>query len=250
VAYFQRLTARDQDEASRIVHEQVAAHDAAEVYDATITKALILAAEAAGEGDLEAGTETYIYETTEEILEELESDRPHTSDEPPASIPTRSPVRLLTCPARGKGDEVTLRMLTSLLDSEKWEVVFSATELLTSELIARVQKINPVVVCVGSLPPGGLAHTRYLCKRLRGLSPSLRIVVGRWGQQEDMEQAKKELLRAGADDVFFTFEEGRQQLESWLPVFQARRTDDDAEVQEGQETLASESLVGTAPAQS
>ena len=45
--------------------------------------------------------------------------------------------------------------------------MMTAVETLTGELLAKVAERKPAAVCVGSLPPGGLSHARYLCKRLK-----------------------------------------------------------------------------------
>jgi hypothetical protein len=51
-------------------------------------------------------------------------------------------------------------------------------EMLSAEMVTLAGEKEPAVVCVGAMPPGGLAHTRYLCKRLRARLPDAKIVVG------------------------------------------------------------------------
>jgi hypothetical protein len=77
---------------------------------------------------------------------------------------------------------------------------------------------EPTVVCIGAMPPGGLAHTRYLCKRLRARLPDAKIVVGRWGLAGDLEQNQEQLKEAGADQVEMNLLETCKHLNSWLPV--------------------------------
>ena len=48
---------------------------------------------------------------------------------------------------------------------------FWPDEALTSEVIDQVAEKSPRSICIVSLPPGGLAQTRYLCKRLRARFP-------------------------------------------------------------------------------
>ena len=61
-------------------------------------------------------------------------------------------------------------MLRQLLDPAKWVVEIAAVETMTADLVAQVAEQAPALVCIGALPPGGLAHTRYLCKKLRARS--------------------------------------------------------------------------------
>jgi hypothetical protein len=132
---------------------------------------------------------------------------------------------------------------------------------LTAELLDLVAERRPGAVCIAAIPPGGLAHTRYLCKRLRSRFPDLKILVGRWGTQDitatdparqaeadraaaalkeaaadSASTASKEtvsdpmvagLREAGADLVAATLLETRQQLASLIPVLiQGRGAED------------------------
>jgi len=90
--------------------------------------------------------------------------------------------------------------------------------------VALVGEKEPAVVCIGALPPGGLAHTRYLCKRLRTQLPAARIVVGRWGLKGNVEVNEEQLREAGADQVETTLLQTREHLNAWLPVLSQHRT--------------------------
>jgi hypothetical protein len=93
----------------------------------------------------------------------------------------------------------------------------TAVEAQTEALVARVAEEGPVLVCIGSLPPGGLAHTRYLCKRLRARSPKVKIVVGRWGLRDEVKENEEQLREAGADAMTTTLLETRDQINTWFP---------------------------------
>src|SRR5262249_39924187 len=71
VQYFQRLVARDQDEAGDVVEEYVKAHGRDKVYDAVIVAALLLVREQAERGALDRDEENFVYQATREILDEL-----------------------------------------------------------------------------------------------------------------------------------------------------------------------------------
>jgi hypothetical protein len=73
-------------------------------------------------------------------------------------------------------------------------------------------------VCIGSLPPGGLAQARYLCKRIKSQCPAVKIVVGRWGEVENVERMEKRLRAAGADYVATRWLETRAQVVPLLQV--------------------------------
>jgi hypothetical protein len=85
-----------------------------------------------------------------------------------------------------------------------------ADESLTSEVVDEVAEKRPGLICIVSLPPGGLAQTRYLCKRLRVRFPDTKILVGRLGTQN--ANHRDALLDAGADKVATTMIELRDQV--------------------------------------
>ena len=68
------------------------------------------------------------------------------------------------------------------------------------------------VICVGALPPGGLAQARFLCKRLRASFPHQKIVVICWGLPDSAGQRREQLLAVGADVVAITLQEARTQI--------------------------------------
>jgi hypothetical protein len=111
-------------------------------------------------------------------------------------------------------------MFQRLLDPGQWEMEIAGVEMLSAELIALAEETKPALICIGSLPPGGLAHTRYLCKRLRSRLPEAKILVGRWGLKDNVEQNQEQLKEAGADHVETTLLATRTQLCGWLPVLE------------------------------
>lgn len=128
------------------------------------------------------------------------------------------PVRILGCPAMDQIDGLGLQLLRQLLDPTRWILEVTAVETLTSELVALVLKDPPDIICIASLPPGGRAHARYICKRLRVASPRIQIIVGRWGQPRNSRIDRERLEEAGATFVTTTLLETCQLLESRWPL--------------------------------
>jgi hypothetical protein len=58
-----------------------------------------------------------------------------------------------------------------------YEIEVVGEERLTSEVVKMAVEKQTRLVCIGALPPNGLVKSRYLCKRLRGVSPKPKIVV-------------------------------------------------------------------------
>ena len=225
VTFYQRLLARDQDEATQLVLAQAKASSPEQVYDDFLVPALNYAKRDRERDDLTESDEQFVLQATREILEDLGERREvvtqaeeaiHAEDRGNASAPI--PLRVLACPARDQADRLALEMLRQLLDPAKWVVEIAAVETLTADLVAQVAEQAPALVCIGALPPGGLAHTRYLCKKLRARFPKVKIVVGRWGLTGNVEANREQLQDAGADLTATTILETRSQLNSLLPI--------------------------------
>lgn len=212
-AFYQRLLAQDQAEASRIVTERAEDHSLEQVYDEVIVPALRHARGDRLQDTLTDEAQQYIWRATREIVDGLGAERLAAAPPEEAARPPRN-VRVLAVPVRDEADLLGLVMLEHLVSPARWTIERSSPHLLVSEIIALVEETRPAVVCVGALPSGPRGgHTRYLCKRLRARFPDLRIVVGRWDLRENVTHARRQLEAAGADYVGVTLVETREHLQ-------------------------------------
>lgn len=210
VAFYQRLAARDQDEASQIALAGGREADPADVYDRVVVPALCLAKRDHADGDLGADGLSFAAEAAREIGEEVALARPAVAGEADARV------RVLLVPARDEIDAVATELLGRLLDPGRWEVDVATDELLAAELLTRIEETDPAAVVIGSLPPGGVAHTRYLVARIRSRFPDLKLVVGRWGRGEDFPDDAPS--SGGADWVDGSMADTRKRLTEWHSV--------------------------------
>jgi predicted PurR-regulated permease PerM len=215
--YYQRLLARDQDEATDVVNVYLRTHPPETLFDAVLVPALVLAKRDRDSGELSPDDERFIFKATRDILDDLDLAPPATagSVEPTADLPAEPPrqkILVLACPACDEADELALRMLRQLLDLDRYQIKVLSGQDDRSDGHFKELGENPAVIFVGVLPPGGLAQARYLCKRLRASFPHQKIVVIRWGLSENAGQRREELLAAGADLVAITLQEARDQI--------------------------------------
>jgi predicted PurR-regulated permease PerM len=226
VTLYQRLLARDQDEATQLVEAKLREASLDRVFDELVVPALIYGKRDRERDEISEFDERFIQSAIQEIVEDLgeqhapagaagAEDMRHDGD----GIVPSGKVRVLLWPARHDADFVALEMLRHLLDPAKWDIEICGAEMLAAELLTVAAEKEPAVVCIGAVPPGGLARSRYLCKRLRNRVPGARIVVGRWGLKTNLEQNSEQLREAGADRVDYTLLETRNHLQSWLPVY-------------------------------
>ena len=218
VAFYQRLAARDQDEAAEIADKELATRPAEQVFDDVFVPVLVAARRDAAAGrlsddDLQCATRA-VREVAEEVFEPAHPEVPAAG----------GPVRVLIVPAKDAVDHAAADLFARLFNPGEWEVEVAPANTLTSELLDLVEKTRPAVVVVAALPPGGLTHTRYLCKRLRQRAADLKVVVGRWAAPEDDPPGWVQLKGAGADEVTTSLEATRAFLHGWRAVLASSET--------------------------
>ncbi|MBX9627980.1 MAG: AI-2E family transporter [Gemmataceae bacterium] len=218
VAFYQRLAARDQDEAAEIALAEAGKADAVATFDRVVVPALCLAKRDVADGDLSAEDLKFAVRAAREVAELVLGAAPKGAAE--AAPGDRVPVLLV--PARDEVDHAGVDLLAHLLDPARWQVEIAPDEMLASELLTRIETARPAAVVIGSLPPGGMAHTRYLATRVRARFPELKIVVGRWGRDAEFaDDGEKAGAPGGADAVETTLAETVQRLGGWYGVFTA-----------------------------
>lgn len=225
VGYYQRLTAKDQDEAAQLALAYQGEATPEKVYDELLLPALNYAKRDRIQEGLDEEDEQFILQATRDILDDLgerRNGKPAAESPLPPDVQRRKDiprVRVLACPARDEYDRVALEMFQQLLNPDLWETRIAAAENLTSEMLQLAEEWKPAVICISSLPPGGLARTRYLCKRLRMRFPQIKILVGRWGARSKPEDLQKHFSDAGADGVEVSLMATKEHLQAWWGVF-------------------------------
>ena len=219
VLYYQRLLATNQDDAAHIVEEYLKTNPQERVYDEVLVPALNFARLDRERGSLTDTDEQFVFQATRAIVENINSkqqasalktDGSGIAIEESSSL--RPKVSVLGCPARDGADEVALLMFQQLLHSTRYDIELIAQEKLASEVVARAAEKKTALVCIAAVQPGGLDQARYLCKRLRSQFPDVKIAVGLWGFQNNLEESRNSLLSAGADEVSTNLVETRDQI--------------------------------------
>jgi predicted PurR-regulated permease PerM/CheY-like chemotaxis protein len=214
VTFYQRLVARDLDEAADLVEEHLAKHSPEAVYEEVLLPALLHAKRDRDSGELEADNYQFVLQGVRDNEEDLQAAlAEYLKDAQPPSK-----VRAIGCPGQDEADELALRMLAQLLRVAGHSLEVVSSDKLAAEVIGKLERDAPAVVIIGSLPPGGLAQARYLCKRIRQQAPGIKILVGRWGERDKDERTEKRLLAAGADQVAWTLRDSRAQIVPLLQV--------------------------------
>lgn len=218
VAFYQRLAARDQDEAYIIAMERAKEIGAERVFDEVMVPALALAKRDHQAGLLPDHNWDHAMTSAREVAEEIEDlERSKTGEKDEVDADTQR-IPLLLVPARDEADHAALELFTRRLDRSRWDARLLPVGTLASELVEVVREAEPSVVVIGALPPGGLAHTRYLVSRIRAAVPDVKVLVGRWGSSEDLGEEQDTRGIEGVDWWSDSLATSVRQLQEWSPI--------------------------------
>lgn len=182
---YQRLLAGDEDEANEIVESALGTSTLADVLDDVLLPAIIRSASDRAADDITEADHASVLRATTDIVHRLgEADVEAAVDATAVAAPVEV---VIGVPARNAGDELAVEMLGLLLDAGKYRMQRASTVALASELAATVDSAEATVILIAALPPGGLTHARYLCKRLRARFPQRSIIVLRPGPAAEGE---------------------------------------------------------------
>jgi predicted PurR-regulated permease PerM len=220
VAFYQRLLKGSEDEALGVLEDHVKRHSSADVNDEVLLPALARARRDTVRGALTREEAIAITAAASRSLDELNRRALHAAavHDGDGSAPAAPSLHALACPARDEIDAVALRMLARRLAGDHVELEVAGGGQLAAEMLDRVGALEPGVVMVASVTPGGLAQARYLLKRLRERFPELPLVAAWWGAREGVEEATAALLEAGASEVATTLGEARDRIVQYRRV--------------------------------
>lgn len=199
--YYQRLLARDQDEAMDIVDQHLDNNSEEFLADNIFLPALSYARRDSISGDLSEADQLFFYESTQEILEHLQTSDPETEANNMPAGNGKVFQSVLGFPVNDEGDRLTLVLIEQLTRKHGVFMEICPARMLTAEVLQVVQKKNPTVICLASVAPGELAQTRFMCKRLNQHFPAIEIVVARLGITDDFAKEEKILKGSGADYI-------------------------------------------------
>ena len=181
ITVYQRLLAGDEDEANEIVEAALETSTLAEVLDGVLLPAIVRSARDRAADDITETDHASVLRATADIVHRLGEVDVEVAPDATAVVVTAPVQVIIGVPARNTVDELAVEMLGHLLDARRYRVQSTSTVTLVSELAAAVDGAGAAVVCIAALPPGGLTHARYLCKRLRGRFPQRSIILLRPG---------------------------------------------------------------------
>jgi predicted PurR-regulated permease PerM len=217
---YHRLLSGDEEEAQEILDKRFREKTPAQVFDEIIIPALLLADRDRARGEISESDHQHVVRT----IRALADTAPDAPRDAATVAPTRESGRIrriVGVSARTVTDETIWEMLAQLFDPQKVQLESVGSSYLasdqTSEQAVGVSSDSPDLVCVISVPPGGLAQARYICRRLRAKLPNTPVVVIRPGGQANGQESSLRLTEDGARQVCFTLESARTMIEQTNP---------------------------------
>lgn len=224
VEYYQRLLAADQQQAKEVLELSLKGKPLEEIYDSLVIPALSLAEEDRHRNLLDDSTRSFVYQSTREIIEEIEDMAAHEEGGlldglgsqsevlgREAEVAGRAPV--LCIPARDGADEIVASLLSRLIE-RRGVAARSISARTATELLTEIKNANPEMVCISALPPFALNHARALYSRLRTESPHLHIVVCLWHSEAEAAVMTARLKLAEGHGLFTTLPQAIQHIVS------------------------------------
>ena len=203
---YQRLVAGDQEEADELLEDLLEHESLVEVYDSVLIPALAMVETHWHRGEFNDGKHKLIIESLREMIQDrierqqekqtqqrTEDSRKANEDSPLTDVSNVPGLHILSLPARSDADEIAALMVAQVLETKGCIVQAVSLTSLASEMVELVEKYQADVVCISATPPAAVMHARYLCKRIRGRFPTVKLVVGLWDTHGDLGKASERI---------------------------------------------------------
>ncbi len=191
VRFYQRLLARDEDEASILVERKMEEIGPIGVIDQVLLPTLILLMQHRSQEEITSEDAEFVLDTIAETAQLIA---------PVADVqPDRMP-RVVGLAARTAVDQLALEMLATALRPESIEIV--PDDLPPERALRCVLDKPPMLVCITSLSATRGAEVRNYCRKIRAQAPETKILVLRPTLSEaDATRPVERLKEAGAHCV-------------------------------------------------
>jgi hypothetical protein len=216
--FYQRLLARDPDEATELAEEYLEDGSLDKLYDSIILPALGYAEQDRLRGSLDRATVQEIAEDTVGVIDELAEEQDLLSDghagETAGGVTT--PAAILFIGARNGLDEAAAAMLAHLLARRGARTVPRAA--ISGKNLARLETEGIALICLSYVNPGATQHAQRTLRRLRQhFGPEVRIMVGMWTAGPSAEATEELLQATGADLVATSLRQAVRQIQEGEP---------------------------------
>jgi len=205
LALYQRILARDEDEAADILDRCLKTSSRDQVLEHLLVPVVLAAERDRTTGAISEVDHDEVLRTVRALVSNLPAEDAAGPPDAPPPLAVRS---VLGVAARNAGEELLLELFIQRLPAARFTASTVGADALASEAVSSLSDGARIdLVCITSLPPGGLTQVKYLCKRLRARRPDLCILVLRAGVPPELRDSARTLTDDGASRVAFTLAE-------------------------------------------
>ena len=202
---YHRLHRAGEHDVMEIVEHYLKSHGKDALFDFVLIPVVAASERDHRLGLLEEEQLDFIQKGMREILEELEEMEIRKDSVSPDSDEMESAGLTVLCvPAKAYRDQLAGEMLGQLLDRQGHTVRMASGKMGSGELIGWIGSSDADMVIISVVPPSTIIHARYLCTKLRRNFAGLKILVGLWGNSEEIKEVSQVLRDSGADEVVTT----------------------------------------------
>ena len=179
-SFYQRILARNSDEAMAQAEMLLADRSLTEYYDGVVLEGLKLAVEDEARGTIDQAGADQMTKSMMSVIEDLQPTPAVTGAD--RTIPAQT----IACVAgHGPFDDAVTAMLTQLLGQRGVQARRVLNSAVSRDSVQTLDFTGVDVIAISYLEVSGSpAQLRYLVRRLRARAPNARIVVGLWPQGE------------------------------------------------------------------
>ena len=220
VKFYQRLLARDPDEATELAEEYLEDGSLDKLYDSVILPALVHAEQDRLRGSLHRAAVEEIAEDTIGVIDELEEEQDLLSDEVAGETAAGSlaPTSILCIGARNGLDEAAAAMLAHLLTRRGAGARTVPRTEISGKNLPSLEREGIALVCLSYVNPGATQHAQRTLRRLRQhFGTGVRMMLGMWAADPSPEAPQELLQASGADLVATSLRQAVRQIEEGAP---------------------------------
>jgi predicted PurR-regulated permease PerM len=224
--FYQRLLARDREEAAAIAQTHLKEASLESVYDSMFVPALRLAEQDYEIDALDDETRRFVFRSTKDLIEDLgalaeEDALLALPEKKMVALPTNgSGARIACLAARSGPDDLVAMMVAQLLHHAGYNAS-EVTERRVEDALAAISQQEFGVACVSALTPFAAPQARTLCRRLQAANPRLQIVMGLWSVEEGDDKALERLGGNCAATVCLTLAQALSEIRKFAEVWEA-----------------------------
>jgi predicted PurR-regulated permease PerM len=221
--FYKRMLSMESEDMLDLAAKHVEEHSLEEFYEDIFVPALLMSEEDRHNGALPEVRQRFIFQSSRELIEELERREEmarfeaadaQTPAPPEPSMPA-VPV-ILGLPARDEADELVAHMLVHLLKRRGITAAVTPLSAPLNEAFKNADRAEVKASFISALPPSAVGAARQICRRLKMYAPDAPVLVGVWRHRSSQDELEKRLHASRPDEIVTKLSDAVVQLEAMV----------------------------------